>query len=226
MTGIPFWKRWLSYLTEIHIESAPSEINPHLYVSLKNGRLQLSTAHAVYSYDDLYHNFALVFKKLDLSRLPGEAVLILGFGLGSVPYILEKKLGLQLEYTGIEIDESVIELASSYSIPRLESPVQLIQTSGEMFLDISDETFDLIIIDIFLDDVIPDEYLQIDFLEQVRDHLNPGGLVIMNTLALTAADRTASREFFSGTFKKVFPGAVAETVPGNLMLLSSPAFFK
>ncbi|MEL6944963.1 MAG: hypothetical protein AAFO82_20090, partial [Bacteroidota bacterium] len=52
--SIPRWKRWWSYLSEIHIESAPNEINPHLYVSLRNGRYQLSTANAIYSYEDLY----------------------------------------------------------------------------------------------------------------------------------------------------------------------------
>ena len=48
----PRWKQWLSYLFEMHIESAASEYNPHLYVSMKQGRYQLCTANAIYSYED------------------------------------------------------------------------------------------------------------------------------------------------------------------------------
>ena len=47
----PLWKRLVSYLFEIHVESTSSEFNPHLYVSLYKGRYQLSTANAIYSFD-------------------------------------------------------------------------------------------------------------------------------------------------------------------------------
>ncbi|MEL6987810.1 MAG: hypothetical protein AAGK97_08260, partial [Bacteroidota bacterium] len=86
---IPKWKKYLSYFIELHIESAPGEINPHLYVSLKNGRLQLSTANAVYSHEELYLNFKQAFDKLKFEKLEGKNVLILGFGLGSIPIIIE-----------------------------------------------------------------------------------------------------------------------------------------
>ena len=84
----PLWKRLLSYLFELHIESTSSEHNPHLYVSLKNGRYQLSTANAVYSYGDLYDNFSEAFQQLNLESREIKNVLILGFGLAfaSVPF--------------------------------------------------------------------------------------------------------------------------------------------
>lgn len=226
MSRVSPWKRWLSYLTEVHIESAPSEINPHLYVSLRKGRFQLSTAHAVYSYDDLYRNFGDLFERLDLKRLPGDEVLILGFGLGSVPYLLEKQEKLAFSYTGIELDEHVVQLASTFTLPRLSSPVHLITTDADIFLSITEEQYDLIIIDVFLDDFIPPAIRSLEFLGKVKRQLRPGGLVIMNTLAALSKDREESQRFFQEKFRTVFPEAVAETVPGNLMLLSSPAFFK
>ena len=60
----PLWKRLLSHLFEIHIESTSSEYNPHLYVSLRKGRYQLSTANAIYSFEDLYYNFLMLLQKL------------------------------------------------------------------------------------------------------------------------------------------------------------------
>ena len=88
----PFWKKILSYFFEFHIESAPSEINPHLYVSLNRGRYQLSTANAIYSFEDLYDNFFDAFKKVNLDQYPIKNVLVLGLGLGSIPLMLEKNL--------------------------------------------------------------------------------------------------------------------------------------
>ena len=107
----PLWKRFLSYLFEIHIESTSSEYNPHLYVSLQKGRYQLSTANAVYSFEDLYDNFSDAFKEIDLDRLNIQNVLILGFGLGSIPIILEQNFKKKYHYTGVEIDEEVLYLA-------------------------------------------------------------------------------------------------------------------
>jgi hypothetical protein len=77
----PFWKNLLSYFFEFHIESAPSEVNPHLYVSLSRGRYQLATASAIYSFEDLYDNFFNAFKQINLDENPIKNVLILGLGL-------------------------------------------------------------------------------------------------------------------------------------------------
>ena len=88
---IPFWKRWLSYLTPIRLEESASEYNPELTVMLDRGRLQLLSGNAIYSWDDLYHNFTRAFTQLQPENLGYQDVLLLGLGLGSVPYILEKK---------------------------------------------------------------------------------------------------------------------------------------
>ncbi|MBL0101907.1 MAG: hypothetical protein IPP49_19210 [Saprospiraceae bacterium] len=50
-------QKWLSYFTEIHIESVTSDYNEELEVLLNNGRYQLCTPNAVYSYADKYSNF-------------------------------------------------------------------------------------------------------------------------------------------------------------------------
>ncbi|HAI57462.1 MAG TPA: hypothetical protein DCM04_05945, partial [Saprospirales bacterium] len=57
----PKWKYLLSYLMEVHLESSSSEHNEYLHVSLNKGRLQLSTANAIYSYADKYENFYNIF---------------------------------------------------------------------------------------------------------------------------------------------------------------------
>ena len=50
----PLWKRWLSYFKEVTLEETGSEYNEVLEVLLVQGRHQLATEDAIYSYDDKY----------------------------------------------------------------------------------------------------------------------------------------------------------------------------
>ena len=158
----PLWKKLLSHVFELHIESTSSEYNPHLYVSLREGRYQLCTANAIYSFEDLYDNFSAAFKQLDLDKISGKNVLLLGFGLASVPIILEKQFHKKYHYTGIEIDEEVIYLANKYAMDELVSSFNLICADAYHFVMQCEEQFDLVIMDVFFDDVIP-EQLKVNF---------------------------------------------------------------
>lgn len=217
---IPAWKRYLSYLVEIHLESASSEYNPHLYVSMRRGRYQLSTAHAVYSFEDLYTNFARAFEQCKLEELPGKEALVLGLGLGSIPYILEKKQGLDLHITAVEIDEVVIDLAYRYTLADLQSPIDMICTDAEIFVSSTYQKYDLICMDVFLDDQIPGPFQQIEFLEQLRELLTSGGLLLFNVLALRISDRRKAERFFSQVFKAVFPQGTFVEVEFNWVLVN------
>lgn len=214
---IPRWKYYLSFLTELHIESAPSAYNPHLYVSLCKGRYQLSTANAIYSYGDLYDNFRDAFQQL---HLEGEKnVLLLGFGLGSIPYMLEKTFQKNYHYTGVEIDENVLYLASKYVLPELQSPIALIPTDAANFVGYCQEQFDLICMDVFLDDTIPAIFETEDFLRQLSSLLMPNGILLFNKLALTDED-IAACEAFLPLFLTCFPDGTVIKVKGNWIFLN------
>lgn len=223
---IPAWKRYLSYIVELHLESASSSYNPHLYVSMRMGRFQLSTAHAVYSFADLYVNFAKAFAQCKLEELPGKDALVLGLGLGSIPYILEKKMGLDFHITAVEIDEVIIDLAYRYTLSELKSPIDLICTDAEIFVASTYQKFDLICMDVFLDDQIPGPFQQVEFLEQLRNLLNPGGLLLFNVLALRRMDLKKAGKFFSEVFKQVFPQATFVEVESNWVLVNEQSMLR
>jgi len=215
----PFWKKIISYLTELHIESAPSDINPHLYVSLNNGRYQLCTANAIYSYEDLYDNYSEAFKKIEIDKRKIENVLILGFGLGSIPFMLEKKFNKKYHYTAIEIDESVIYLATKYALPEINSSIQMICTDAFAYVMQCQEQFDIICMDVFLDDIIPEEFEAEDFLNNLKRLITKDGLLLYNRLANTPEDLKATQTFFKEKFQPVFPDGKYLEVRGNWMLL-------
>lgn len=218
--NIPFWKRWLSYLWVIDIDSTYSLISKDLFLVMRKGRLQLLTANAIYSYEDLYLNFTRSFVKLNINKSKELEVLILGFGLGSVPMVMERQGFTNCRFTGVEIDEDIIDMSSTYGLPKIKSPIELVQTDASSYITISEASFDLIIIDVFVDDKIPAEIQSMDFLIQVKQRLNADGLVMMNHLSATDKDQNESKEYFDGTFKQVFPQSDYIDVSGNWMLIS------
>lgn len=220
----PAWKRWLSYLFEIHIESAPSKINPHLYVCLSRGRYQLGTKNAVYSYGDLYNNYHTAFSRLNWQSLPERCrVLLLGVGLGSIPYMLENNFGKTFSYTGVEIDDHVLYLANKYVLSGLRSPMVVHQADAFRFMQLNNEQFDVICMDVFLDDDVPQQFESPEFLDMLRRGLSAQGVLLYNCLAQTDRDVVQTQTFLHDHFLKAFPEGGYLDVRGNWMLLNDSA---
>ena len=216
----PFWKRWLSHLFEIHIESTSSQYNPHLYVSLRRGRYQLSTANAIYSFEDLYDNFSEAFLAIDLEKSQVQNVLILGFGLGSIPFMLEKVFNKNFHYTGIEIDEEVLYFANKYALPEINSSIELVCADAAFFVKQSTIKYDLIAVDLFQDDIIPEQFESTAFLENLKSLLTNDGILMYNRLAHNEEDIKSSNSFYQDSFKKVFKEGIYLEVNDNWMLLN------
>lgn len=218
---IPKWKKWLSYIKDIHIESRSSEYNPELHIVLSRGRYQLLTNNAIYSHEDLYDNFAKILQKdLDLSSPDISKVLVLGLGLGSIPIILDKIRPGDWEITAVEIDEEICDLANQYGYPKIQSDIQTVTTDAAVFIDIAYETFDIICVDLFVGDQTPQKFRSEKFLKKLEDRLEPNGLVIYNTLAYTRKDKKLSKEFFKTVFSKSYPTAKSIYAHRNNMLIS------
>lgn len=222
----PLWKRLLSHLFEIHIESTSSDFNPHLYVSLYKGRYQLSTANAIYSFEDLYKNFSAAFQEIDLNRLAIQHVLILGFGLGSIPIILEQQFDKKYHYTGIEIDEEVLYLANKYALPGIASGIELVCADATHFVKQSTIKYDMITVDLFQDDIIPEQFEQLDFLKNIKSLLAPDGILLYNRLAHNNDDIKQSKSFYKNAFKEIYEKGTYIEVNDNYMLLNRQDILK
>ena len=222
MTQIPLWKKWLSHVKDVHLESHESTINPSLHLALVKGRLQLSTDNAIYSFEDKYDNFYKAFNKIKKAgKWTYHDVLILGFGLGSIPKMLEDNFKLQLNYTAVEIDDVIIDMVSDYVIPHLQSSIQMIHADAHQFMQVNDQDFDLICVDVFLDEIIPDQFKTKDFLQLLSNSLSENGLVLFNMLGDYEKDKTAAKLFFKEYFKKAFPESSMMHTGTNYILASS-----
>ena len=225
----PFWKRALSYIIEIPIESTGSEYNAELNVQLVKGRYQLSTHNAIYSFADKYDNFLQTFRRLNMPDSKDDRpidVLLLGFGLGSIPYMLENIFDKKYSYTAVEIDEEVLYLASKYVVDELKSDIRMVTADAHAFMEMNDQKYDIICMDIFESDIVPEIFQTEAFLHMLQDSLGNDSLLIYNRLYQSKADQASANSFFSDTFLKVFKEGRAIQVEGNKMLLNDNRYLK
>ncbi len=209
-----------SYVADVHIESMSSDYNETMHVLLSKGRYQLCTPNAIYSFADKYDNFTATFQQLNLQSNTISDVLILGFGLGSIPYMLEKKFNKKYNYTGVEIDDSVTYLASKYVLDELKSEVQMIQADAWIYVQQVETKFDIVCIDIFVDDKIPVPFLTEAFLENAASILCDNGILLFNHLGRHATDTKAAMDYHDQVFNKLFPNSTVLKVGYNYMMLN------
>lgn len=216
----PLWRRLLSYIIPVHIETTGSGYNPYLRVVLKHGQYQLLTANAIYSYGELYDNFSKAFKQIDLDRLEIKEVLILGFGLGSIPVVLETMFQKKYYYTAVEIDPEILRLANTYVVPDIQSGIEFQLSDAATFAAFSKDKYDMICMDVFLDDEVPTELEHEDFLVNLKKMLTPNGILLFNKLSYSKKDKKNSDAFFKNHFKRIFTEGVFLDVNGNYILLN------
>ncbi len=200
---VNIWTRLLSYIVKVPVSKAESMHDGSLYVDLVNGRLQLSTDQAVYSFDDKYDNFVKALKAVRADRFRNKSILVLGGGLGSIPYILEKNHQFRGELTMVENDPAVIRLFLEYSMPRLHTLIDIREADAIMFMEQNSRKYDMIIVDLFIDDVIPDQFLEADFLILCRENLIKGGMILFNWMTVTNAQIQNYKDYKGMVFNEV-----------------------
>lgn len=216
----PLWKYLLSYIKDVHIESASSVYNEELDVLLVKGEYQLVTPEAIYSYGNKYDNFFQAFKKLEIKKQNIDNVLLLGLGLGSIPYMLEQFFKQKYTYTAVEIDEAIIYLASKYVLNDLTSDVTTICTDAINYVSIDQNRYDMIAMDVFVSDYIPEAFETEEYLIDLKDSLTEDGLLLFNRLYLFEKDKLKTKKYYDEIFKKVFPNGRYIEINGNWVLIN------
>ncbi|MEO6189604.1 MAG: hypothetical protein ABIO44_03740 [Saprospiraceae bacterium] len=212
----PWYKIWLSYLTDVTIEETASILNPKLIVYLSKGRIKLCTPNAIYSEADHYYNFTEIFENIKISNLKIPKTLVLGLGLGSIPFMLEKIFHVETEYKLIELDPIIIDLFNKYVKDDLSSPMNIILMDAFEFMTTNTQKYYLICVDIFIDRTTPIIFEQNEFLSKLKDALNETGIIIYNRLLENNKDK-ALNQSFDHLFNSFFPNRFIQKVKYNEM---------
>ncbi len=165
--------------------------------------------------DDLtgmYYDYALAAPVMaDFKEKESPSLLVLGMGTGT--FVKQtKKYFPGTQVTGVEIDEKITSLAHTYFDLPEEIPVATYD--GRAYLQGTDETYDCIMVDAYQDITIPFQMSSKEFFTEVKDHLNPGGIMVVNLNM--HSDRAGSiNEGLTDTIAAVFPFVETVDVKGN-----------
>ncbi len=215
--GFAFWEKGLTYEGE--------SIYNYLQVKENEDRVILSTnvlfgVQSVMEKDDsltgMYYDYAMAAPVLagftDQETGDGKRnMLILGNGTGTFA-----KQSLRFfpdsSIEGVEIDDKITDLAHRYfALPEEE---QVTTYDGRAYLQVSEELFDVIMVDAYQDITIPFQMSTIEFFEMVEKHLKPNGVMVVNMNMKTNTDGNIN-EYLADTIAGVFDHIVYSDVRGN-----------
>jgi spermidine synthase len=180
------FKKFLSYFVPVNIVKRQSDISHNLEVTYNNGQLVLDSKNTNYSYGSLQRILRKGLKYIGFERIRGfKSILVLGVAGGSVIKTLVDEIDYKGRITGVEIDPKVIDIANTYfGLNQIENFEIVICDAFEFVLK-SKDSYDLIIIDIFKDTVMPDFLFEDYFINHVNRMLNINGFILFNTMTLT-----------------------------------------
>jgi spermidine synthase len=158
-----------------------SDFNGDLEITFSNGRKVLDSAQANYSYGSLQRILKFALEQISFSQI--ERVLLLGLGGGSVVETLRLDFAFQGQIMAVEVDPVVIQIAEVEFGIRSSAGLQIICADALEFVRKTSETYDLIIVDLFIDNQIPTPFLTDDFWLNISQITCSNGYVIFNSMS-------------------------------------------
>lgn len=189
-------------------------------VVLRNGRKRLDGPTVNYSFGTLHTILAAALRHAGLRRRPPRSVLLLGLGAGSVVALLRREFGIAAPIVGVEFDPEVVRLATEHFGLRRWCDLEVVVGDAQVFVATDRRQFDLVVVDVFVDATVPAPFRQRPFLAAVRERLAPGGHLLFNLIAATAAAQ-ANLATFEPEIEAVFPGTRSMAIRSNVVFLAS-----
>lgn len=165
-------------LSSLFSKKIKSDYNGILEITSLNGKKVLNTKNANYSYGPLHEILKIGLEKSYPNR--AGKVLVLGLGGGSILELLRKDFSFTGSITAVEIDAKIIEIAKEeFKIQQYE-PLQVVCQNAVDFVKTDTQSYQTLIVDIFIDTQIPTPFLEVDFWQQTTKLLQPDAVIIFN----------------------------------------------
>ncbi|WP_276131996.1 hypothetical protein [Polluticoccus soli] len=173
-----------------------------LELFLYRGQYQLGTYDALYSDGARYVPLVTAFKELK-PKLPAvHEVLVLGTGLASAVQILDKK-GFHPAFTLVENDVTVLNWAMELLPDKLKENIKPVCEDAELYMQQQSNSYDLLVVDVFINRVVPPFVTAIPFLNKCRRSINPGGHFVLNYIV----NSNEEWKLASANINEVFPSS-------------------
>lgn len=201
------FKRLLSYLFPITVYETPSDISENLEITWNNGQLVFDSKNTNFSYGSLQRVMRIGLNHIGKERVTlFKNILLLGVAGGSVIKTLRNEYQNNGKITGVELDEKAITLANQYFGLNKIKNLEIIINDASEYVKKTSEKYDLIIIDIFQDKIMPDFLFSDSFITNTQQILTDNGIVLFNSITTLSADYERNTNFeklVQSKFKKV-----------------------
>ncbi|RSK51123.1 fused MFS/spermidine synthase [Hymenobacter rigui] len=192
-------RNWVSYALPL-ARRVPSHYSPGLVVRQHQGRKVLDTQYANYSYGPLHQ--VLRYALMHVPAGPPDApVLVLGMGGGGIIELLRQERAHTGPITAVELDPAIVEVAATEFNIRPDNTLQIVCADAFAWLPTAPTAaYELVVVDLFLDLLLPPQLSNPGFWQHLRRVLRPGGTVVLNTLqqAPLYIDGQVATEYLAG----------------------------
>jgi len=178
-------RRIISYIFPL-TRKIKSEHNGCLELTISNGRTLLNTENSNYSYGSLQRILKFALLKVDLSTT--KDILVLGLGGGCVIESLRNEFNYNNRITCIDIDPVIIEIAKNEFGISEDNKTYIICKDAYDYILQDGINFDLIIVDLFIDNIVPKKIITKEFWQGVINRLKIGGVIIFNSMCIPHSD--------------------------------------
>ena len=181
-------RKILSYIFPLRLKNYSSEINGQLEINVIHGRKTLDNATCNLSYGSLQN---ILYQGLVDIDFPVNTERFLVLGGGSIIETIREAFNSNVYIELIEIDSEMVSIAiNEFGINQFDN-INLINADAIDYLEKCKNIFDLIIVDIFIADVIPELFIIQKFMNSLFPRLNLNSKIIYNTMR-----QTISSDFF------------------------------
>ncbi|MBK7966763.1 MAG: fused MFS/spermidine synthase [Bacteroidetes bacterium] len=149
-----------------------------LEINYVDGQKVLDSKNTSYSYGNLQKVWELTLDQISLRGV--ERILILGMGGGSSIELLREQFKYKGKIVAIEIDPVIIEIAKAEFNIRSNADLAILCMDAAEYVNKKTRKFDLILVDIFIDDKIPGKFLSREFWKKLSRKTTPGGRILFN----------------------------------------------
>jgi len=139
----------------------------------------------------------------------GQHVLVLGMGSGTFAHQCAAYLP-GTHVTGVEIDSRITDLAHRYF--DMPEDTEVFTYDGRAYLAAAEGRYDVILVDAYQDITIPFQMSSAEFFRLVKDHLKPGGVMVVN-MNMRTGDDDGINGYLQDTIASVFAHVTTVDVP-------------
>lgn len=207
-------KNIISFFYPLMVETTNGDVTPFLEIIQYKGKYHLNSMNANYSFGSLHTIFDRLFAQMPIGQYQFKNSLILGMGGGSIVSLLRNKYKIATPITAVEKDPVVIELAAKYFDIAQYQNLNIVQADAYDFVCTSPDRYDLVIVDLFVDSIVPEIFASHEFLTHLRRVTSDASCIIYNKMTEHPAHKHEFADL-SEAFGQLFPGSRVIKVVAN-----------